>query len=471
MQIYTYIDSNLATQDDSFNLDWLINRQNKNKKGKKSQNQFDFYSDLAFADKKALKKFEKESQLNHDKIQAKVLRQRKQERKSALKQEKYLQKQQACTKIRGNRHQDIQMACVQEKLVDKKVSKENAKIQHEQVKNEIGGDVRSVLTNHKGFFITFSAIYFFVAVSAVVFTNVRLPLQKVSMLLPDESEFCILDTALKNFAFSIDVNDMVDDSGYIANSGSKLKYALESVTYKNYTVRSGDNITKIARKFGLSNISTIISVNGITNDRSLRIGEVIRIPSTDGIIHKVAKNESLASISKKYGVSAEALLDVNDLSSSTLTVGQELFIPGARLDPNVIKQTLGKMFMTPIKVKWRLTSPYGDRPDPFTGVRKFHTGMDMACPMGTPVYATMDGKVIEVSFNRIYGNYIVISHANGYQSLYAHLSATGVKKGQYVMQGSKIGNVGSTGYSTGPHLHFTVYKNGKLVNPQKLLNN
>jgi murein DD-endopeptidase MepM/ murein hydrolase activator NlpD len=110
------------------------------------------------------------------------------------------------------------------------------------------------------------------------------------------------------------------------------------------------------------------------------------------------------------------------------------------------------------------------RKDPFTGALSFHTGLDIKANTGTPVKAAMDGTVAVVSNNWLYGHHVLISHASGYKTLYAHLSATSVKEGEKVAQGKKIGEVGSTGRSTGPHLHFTVYdKNGKLVNPLDLL--
>ena len=125
--------------------------------------------------------------------------------------------------------------------------------------------------------------------------------------------------------------------------------------------------------------------------------------------------------------------------------------------------------MVPITSKFRWTSPYGWRADPFTGVRSFHTGTDMACPEGTPILAAMSGRISEVGNNRTYGNYIIINHGNGYQTVYAHMSKAISKKGQWVTQGSKIGLVGSTGYSTGPHLHFMVYKNGNRIDPMTVL--
>ena len=93
----------------------------------------------------------------------------------------------------------------------------------------------------------------------------------------------------------------------------------------------------------------------------------------------------------------------------------------------------------------------------------------MACPTGTPIYAAMSGKVVVAGWSNVFGNYVIINHENGYQTLYGHLSKRIAQQGQRVSQGTRIGLAGSTGYSTGPHLHFTVYKNGKLVDPLTLL--
>ena len=93
----------------------------------------------------------------------------------------------------------------------------------------------------------------------------------------------------------------------------------------------------------------------------------------------------------------------------------------------------------------------------------------MACAIGTPIVATASGKVTYSGVSPVFGNYVIINHGNGYQSLYGHMSLILAKKDQWVSQGTRIGLVGSTGYSTGPHLHFTVYKNGKLVDPLSLI--
>lgn len=317
-------------------------------------------------------------------------------------------------------------------------------------------------------FLAISILYVLALFVPYFLANIQFTIKPVEMDVISDTEAVLLNKAMYDFVFA-DKSEHVDDSGNISLANSSLAYALQPIEYQNYTVKPGDNITRISKKFGLSNISTLIAVNNISNARRLQAGEVIKIPSTDGIVHVVKKNENLAGIASKYGVTVESLLDVNDLSSDKLQIGQNIFIPGARLDTNSLKMALGELFKCPITAKWRLSSPYGNRADPFTGVKKFHTGMDMAAPTGTPVKAALDGKVVAVSYNQVYGNYVIISHINGYQTLYAHLHSATVKAGQYLQQGQKLGLVGSTGYSTGPHLHFTVYKNGKLVNPHELI--
>ena len=326
----------------------------------------------------------------------------------------------------------------------------------------------NVLSKIKYVFLVISILYVFALFVPYFMSNIQFSIKPLEMDVISETESVLLNKAMYDFVFA-DKAEHVDDSGNISLSNSSLAFALQPVEFQKYTVKPGDNITRISKKFGLSNISTLIAVNNISNARKLQAGEVIKIPSTDGLVHTVAKNESLSGIASKYGVSVATLLDVNDLSTDVLYVGQNIFIPGARLDSYSLKMAMGELFKCPITAKWRLSSPYGYRADPFTGVRKFHTGMDLAAPTGTPVKATLDGKVIAVSYNQVYGNYVIISHINGYQSLYAHLHTATAKVGQRLNQGDKLGLVGSTGYSTGPHLHFTVYKNGKLVNPQELI--
>lgn len=113
----------------------------------------------------------------------------------------------------------------------------------------------------------------------------------------------------------------------------------------------------------------------------------------------------------------------------------------------------------------KTASGYGTRIDPIYGTTKFHSGMDFSAPMGTDVYATGDGKVVQMGWQTGYGNRIVVDHGFGYQTIYAHLQEFRTKVGKKVVRGEVIGGVGSTGKSTGPHLHYEVHVKGKVVNP------
>jgi murein DD-endopeptidase MepM/ murein hydrolase activator NlpD len=116
-----------------------------------------------------------------------------------------------------------------------------------------------------------------------------------------------------------------------------------------------------------------------------------------------------------------------------------------------------------------LTGTFGGRPDPFTGEQGFHQGLDISTEKGSPVFATADGHVESAGFSGDYGNLIVIRHDFDLATRYAHLSAYKVKSGQTVKRGDIIGYVGSTGRSTGAHVHYEILANGKLLDPLKLL--
>ncbi|HZK19719.1 MAG TPA: M23 family metallopeptidase [Treponemataceae bacterium] len=278
----------------------------------------------------------------------------------------------------------------------------------------------------------------------------------------------LLMTQMRNF-ISAEPDDAFDADGNLVLTELMNTVFVKPVKYSNYTVKSGDTISSVSKRFGLTNISTLISANAIENVRRLYVGDTLRIPSIDGVVHTVQQGDSLSFLSKKYAVTLEELLDVNNLKSTQIAIGDSLFIPGVALDSNSLKKALGELFSLPVKANYRITSPYGYRADPFTGVRSFHTGIDMAAPTGTAIRAAMSGTVVASSYSSLYGNYVILRHLNGYQTLYAHLSSNNVRVGQSIQQGQRLGGLGSTGYSTGPHLHFSVYKNGKLVNPTTVL--
>ncbi len=239
-----------------------------------------------------------------------------------------------------------------------------------------------------------------------------------------------------------------------------------TLAVSSYVVRPGDALSSIAKRHHIS-LDTLISMNGISDARRIYAGARLRVPNISGIVHKVARGDSVGALASRYGVSPTAILDANDLGTSTIRPGQALFIPGARMSATELKRALGELVLWP--VRGPISSGFGYRPNPFTGIRQFHSAIDIVAAEGTPVRAAMDGRVAETGYNSIYGNYVILGHADGYQTLYAHLSRVSVRKKGSVVQGSALGAVGSTGYSTGPHLHFAVFRYGSAMNPLKLM--
>ena len=239
-----------------------------------------------------------------------------------------------------------------------------------------------------------------------------------------------------------------------------------TVSLASYKVAKNDTLDGISRRFGVR-LDTLISINGITDARRIASGLTLKIPNIDGIVHTVRKGESLSGIAGVHGVSVIDLIDTNDLSSQTILPGQALFIPGARLSSYDLKKALGKLVIWP--VNGRISSSFGYRPNPFTGIRQFHNGIDIVVADKSLIKAAIDGRVAETGYSALFGNFVILSHPDGYQTLYAHMSKIIAKQGLGVSQGAVIGLVGTTGYSTGPHLHFGVFRNGKATDPLKLL--
>jgi len=239
-----------------------------------------------------------------------------------------------------------------------------------------------------------------------------------------------------------------------------------TLLYSAYTIKKDDLIGNLASDFGLKQ-STMVSVNNIKNTRTLQIGQVIKVPNQDGILHTVNSGETLAAIAGKHKADIKEIQIANELFSDSVHSGTVLFIPGAQLDWVDLQERNGDLFIWPIR--GRISSTYGYRSSPFTGVRQFHSGLDISAMSGAPIRAALPGRVSAAGWDNTFGNYVMISHHSGYRSLYAHMSVIRVKSGAYVGQGEHIGDVGSTGLSTAPHLHFTVYKDGKTVNPQVLM--
>ncbi len=243
-------------------------------------------------------------------------------------------------------------------------------------------------------------------------------------------------------------------------------YSLPSFTTRAYTVKKGDSLFGIARRFNVS-IDTVISANELKNAYYLGIRTKLKIPNMSGVYYRVQRGDSLSSIAARYKIGINKIADINDLPSSVIHVGDELFIPGGALSSWERASVLGNLFKKP--TAGRLTSRMGFRTDPFTGERAYHAGIDIANRRGTPVYAAQNGRVVYTGYRGNYGRTVILRHPQGYITIYAHLEKIYVKRSQTVQQGNKIGTVGNTGRSTGPHLHFEIHQYDKLLDPLKIL--
>ncbi len=243
--------------------------------------------------------------------------------------------------------------------------------------------------------------------------------------------------------------------------------------YFSYCIKPNDQIGKLAESFNITQ-DTIISINNIKESRLIQPGQYLKIPSMPGILYTIKDSgETINGIAEKYKVDAQKCALANNIQQDeSIAAGRTIFVPDAKLDWATVQEINGDLFHNPLHSWYYISSRYGWRTSPFDSSRRtFHGGLDMACSQGTPIYAALSGTVIEVGYNNVYGNYAIVKHGKtGYKTLYGHMSSVDVKQGQAVVTSTRIGRVGSTGMSTGPHLHFTVYKNGRSINPQGVLN-
>ncbi len=260
---------------------------------------------------------------------------------------------------------------------------------------------------------------------------------------------------------------VVDNVALLAESGPEGTIAdISSQTPSNgqislYVVRKGDTLSSIAKMFGVST-NTILWTNDLKSAKDLHEGDQLVILPISGIKHVVAKGETVASLAKKYKGDVDEIRAFNGLSSdATLVVGDEIIIPYG-----VESVTLVHSSSAPTEKLHGAGGPVlaGYYLRPIIGGKETqglhgYNAVDLGTPPGTPVMAAANGTVTvsrTYGYNGGYGLYVVISHPNGTQTLYAHLSSVIVSVGQQVVQGQVIGYSGTSGKSTGPHLHFEV---------------
>lgn len=196
---------------------------------------------------------------------------------------------------------------------------------------------------------------------------------------------------------------------------------------------------------------TLASLNDLINPAEVAEGSILRIPNVRGVFFEKKDKEKIDAY---YGSSAYRM-DAKD----------GIFVPGVKFLPEQRDYFRGVGFRFPLE-EGKVSSRYGNRIDPFTNRLSFHGGIDLAAPRGTRVFAGKDGTVHFSGIRGGYGHLVILEHKFGYQTYYGHLSRRLVKNGQRVKRGEVIGLVGSTGRSTGPHLHFEVRREGRRERPK-----
>lgn len=243
-----------------------------------------------------------------------------------------------------------------------------------------------------------------------------------------------------------------------------------------YNVKAGDNVSKIAHKFGLK-VSTVLWANDLSAKDQLQPADKITIPPIDGVYYQVQTNDTLGEIAKAHGVDISKILAYNPVKNNLVKVDQKLFIPGAQrvyveAKPRYIATTsqgvtsstgnidsIGLKLIRP--TRGVLTQGYG----------KDHYAIDIANKRNTPIYAAAGGTVKLArsgGWNYGYGNYLIIDHGNGVETLYAHNQVLKVSEGETVKAGQLVSLMGNTGRvfgQTGIHLHFELRIRGRKVNP------
>ena len=193
--------------------------------------------------------------------------------------------------------------------------------------------------------------------------------------------------------------------------------------------------------------------------------EQILLPTVPGLfIPESPENDLERLISLSRNMDEGTIITVRNESRAV----RFLFFPGADFNQTERSFFLNKGFRFPLR-SYRISSSFGMRQSPFTGKLQIHNGVDLAAPIGTDVYSAREGKVTEMGTDSVLGNYIIIAHEDNWASLYGHLSSFSVKLDNAVTAGTIIGKVGTTGQSTGPHLHFELRKSGAALDPAKIL--
>jgi murein DD-endopeptidase MepM/ murein hydrolase activator NlpD len=256
---------------------------------------------------------------------------------------------------------------------------------------------------------------------------------------------------------------------YVEATGGAAEAAPKPPTgFMTHTLQEGETFSDVAAQYGLS-LEALVGANpDLSSMDSLPAGLELLVPPAPGLVVVLQRGQDIKTLLETYGVDPLAFMQANAIQSPLeLRGGKMLFLPGVK--PQAALDRLAKVREEETRYVWplqgRITSYFGRR-NLGMGTASFHSAIDIAAPTGTPIMAARSGTVIYAGWsNRGYGNLVKIQHSNGDETWYAHQSEIWVGVGQAINQGETIGLVGSTGLSTGPHLHFELHEAGNAVDP------
>ncbi len=231
-------------------------------------------------------------------------------------------------------------------------------------------------------------------------------------------------------------------------------------------LRGNEDLFSLNARLGIP-YDTLATLNGASSKDAFNAHHTVLIASQPGLFvndpPRSALEDMMLSTLLGSGRKPQKLVVIREGKPSPV-----LYFPGEQFTALERAYFLGILFEFPI-VRGRITSLFGPRRNPFTGGPDFHTGIDIGAPDGTEVHAARDGVVSETGHNEVFGNFVVLTHQGGYQTVYGHLSVIGVTMNERVNAGAVLGEVGHTGLATGPHLHFEVIRKGRVTDPLPLL--
>jgi len=293
----------------------------------------------------------------------------------------------------------------------------------------------------------------------LLFSFLAVPASSLDSTLPVIGRLDSRDLVFKQYISEIEAGRRL-----LFSSRQKAAEELASaLTIYSYTPVENENLLGIAARCNIP-YATLASLNRYSHLEDLTSGKPMLLPTMPGIfVPEIPTTDLERLVFSARKETAVSLAIPHDGKTERF-----YFLPGDDFSPTERVFFLNRDFRFPLK-NFQVSSAYGMRINPVTGKQSMHGGIDLAAPEGTEVYAAKNGTVTELGEDPVYGKYVIISHDNNMVSLYGHLSSIGTSLNAKVLSGAVIGKVGSTGQSTGPHLHFELRQNGQSRDPAKLL--